>query len=296
MYQANTNSQISTIFLNSDNAKKSNNSYEFDMTSAISCPLSQNILLSVAEFETPNTFPIFDSTNNIFNYTINHPVTNSVLFTMNLVIPSTIMNPVDFSNYVNYNYITTKPTGYDEFIFSVNYNRQTFILEFSCNTHFNIIYSNASKVLGLNDEYPIYASQSPAYSIRQNPVSFIFTNNIFIKTQEFTLNNINSYGDITNTMARVQVNCNPGQMIFYKPIELNRFIIATKTIKKLTFSFENDRNQPIINLNFQLLLKVELVYPQVQDDSTYQSGTIDYYLKNNIIPVEEEEQDEAFGV
>ena len=73
MYSANTNNQISTIFLNSRNAKRTGATgiYEFDMETAISCPLSQTILLSLSEFQTPNTLPIFTAINNEFNYSVN---------------------------------------------------------------------------------------------------------------------------------------------------------------------------------------------------------------------------------
>ena len=123
----------------------------------------------------------------------------------------------------------------------------------------------------------------------------IATHNIFLKTQEFTLNNVNSFGEITNTLARIPVNVNPGNTIFFRPVELNRFLIPTKTIKRLALSFQNDKNQPIEIINFQLSFKIEFVYPQEREES-YDKGTIDYYFKNNIVPDEEEEQDEAFGV
>lgn len=295
MYHANSNNQISTIFLNSNNSKKTDGAYEFDLETSITCPLSQNLLLSLIEFQTPNVLPIFDSTNNIFNFSINSPFNNSVLFTINLIIPNSIMNPVDFANYVNFEYLSLRPVENSEFEFSVFFNRQTFILEFSSNTHFKILNSTASTILGLNDSYPILATQSPAYSIRQNPVNFISTNNIFIKTQEFTLNNINSYGQITNTFARVPVNCNPGGIIFYRPVELNKFIIPSRRLKKLTFNFENDRNQPINNLHFQIMLKIDYIFPQIKEESP-EVGTINYYLKNNVLPQEEQVEPEPFGV
>ena len=300
MYSANTNNQISTIFLNSRNAKRTGSTgiYEFEMETAISCSLSQMILLSLSEFQTPNTLPVFTAINNEFNYSVNDPITNVPLMTRNITIPDSIMNPIDFSNYINFNYITNRPPEYSAYEFSVNFNRQTFILEFSSNTKFTIISTTAYEALGLPDkayQYPLEASVNPAYSIKWLPVSFVATHNIFIKTQEFTLNNINSFGEITNTLARIPVNVNPGHTIFYRPVELNRFLIPAKTIKNLALSFQNDKNQLIEIINFQLSFKIEFVFPQEREES-YDKGTIDYYFKNNIIPDEEEEQDEAFGV
>lgn len=299
MYSANTNNQIITVFLNSRNAKVTNPGvYEFDMDTSISCSLSEMILLSLLEFQTPNTLPVFSSINNTFIYSVNDSVTNVPLIIRNLTIPSSIMNPVDFSNYINFDYITNRPAAYSTYEFSVNFNRQTFILEFSSNTKFTIITTTADEVLGLPtdiNQYPLEASASPAYSIRWLPVSFVATHNIFLKTQEFTLNNMNSFGEITNTLARIPVNVNPGNTIFYRPVELNRFIVPTKTIKRLSLSFQNDKNQPIDIINFQLLFKIEFIYPQEQEEA-YEKGTINYYFKNTIVADEEEQEPDVLGV
>ena len=296
MYSANTNNQISTIFLNSNNAKISNGSFEFDLETPIKCRLSENIILSLIEFQTANNFPIFTSYNNFFSYRINDPITNVQLFAREVTIPSTVMNPVDFCILVNADYIAYRPAIYTHLEFSVHFNKQTFILEFSSNTHFDIISTTASKELGLPGPFPIASAYVPAYNIRELPVSFIASKNIFIKTQEFTLNNINSLGQITNTFARVPVNTNPGYTIFYRPVETNRFLIPTKTIKKLSMTFEKDNNTLIENIDFQMMLKIEFVYPQEREES-YEAGTINYYFKNNpTMPEEEEEEDEPFGV
>lgn len=297
MYSANTNNQISTVFLNSRNARLSSGAYEFDLETPLSCPLSQMLVISLLEFQTPNTLPIFNASNNQFSYSVNDPISNAPLITRNLIIPNTIMNPVDFCNYINFDYITNRPPVYSIYEFSVNFNRQTFILEFSSNTKFSIIATTAYEILGLPEtNYPLEASTSPAYSIKWLPVSFISTHNIFVKTEEFTLNNINSYGQITNTLARIPVNVNPGCTIFYRPVELNRYIIPMKTIKRLALSFQNDKNQAIDTINFQLLFKVEFLYPQEKEES-YDKGTIDYYFKNSILPQDDDqEEEEPLGV
>jgi hypothetical protein len=297
MYSANTNNQISTIYLNSKNAKIYDNTFNFVLDTAISCPLSQNILMSVIEFHTPNDFPLFTNTNNTFNYSVNDPITNAPLIIGNLTIPSSIMNPIDFCNYVNFNYLSIRPAPYSSYIFSVNYNIQTFKLEFLSNTKFTIITTSANSILGFPRDtvFPIEASTTPAFSLILNPVSFIFSSSIFIKTQEFTLNNINSYGNITNTLSRIPVNVNPGNTIFFRPTELNKFVLPIRKIKHLNITLENDRNDIIMPSNFQMMLKIEYIYPQ-SDDVPYDKGTIDYYFKTNqVLPEEEENEEEAFG-
>jgi hypothetical protein len=301
-YLANTNNQLTTVFLNSKLAQKSGTSYRFELETAVTAPLSQRLILSVMEFSCPNAFPVFNSTNNLFVWGLNLPAPpGSLIQLFEITIPDTIMNPVDFCSYVNNYYIVNKNGGAAAYTWTASYNKQTFKIEFASNASFQIrLQSTCYEVIGITyDLLPIFAGTSPAFTlICPYPVNFVPTSAIFIKTQEFTLQNINSFGYITNTMSRVPVNVNPGYKIFYRPVELTRFLLPVRKIKELHITLENDSGVAL-DLGtqiFQLLLKIEYIFPQ-DETVAYDKGSIGYYIKNDYrVPDEEEDEDEPLGI
>ena len=302
MYLSNSNNQLSTIFLNSKLATKTNNSYRFNLNTAIICPLNQKILLSLEEFSIANAFKLFNSTNNLFVFGLHQPAPpGSLIQLFEITIPDTINNPVKFCEYVNNYYIVNKNTGAAGYTWVASYNKLTFKIEFASNASFEIRHpSTCYDIIGITyDQMPIFAGTNPAFTlILPYPVNFIPVSNIFIKTQEFTLQNINSFGTITNTLARIPVNSNPGFKIFYRPIELNRFLLPIRKIKELHIILE-DENGNELDLGtqpFQMMLKIELIYP-FEDNVAADKGSIGYFIKNDLrLPDEEVEEEDTIGI
>ncbi len=288
----NSNSQLRTLYLNSQLGTKINNTYNFDFATPISCPLNMQTIISVAEFSVPNVFPLFTSSNNVI-------ATSESGFFFTLTIPNSIRNPVDFAAYWNAN----KPSGYTA---TLVYNKQTFKFTFFSSFPMSITTeTTCGRIIGLeyiNNEVvlSIGSTINPTWHLElPSTVNFRPTDQIFIKSEELTLNNVNSFGIITNTLARVPVNTQPGSIIFYRPVELNRFIIQKKHIQNLKVSLVDALQNPldIGSQSFQLLLKVEFMYPLVED-TPYDKGSIPYFMKNELrLPdEEEEEEDQPFGV
>ena len=288
----NSNSQLRTIYLNSQLATKLNNTYNFEFATPVIVPLNMQAILSVSEFNIPNVFPLFNSSNNVI-------VTSEAGFGFTLIIPDTIRNPVDFAAYWNSN----KPLNYTA---TLVYNKQTFTFTFfslfpmsittdtTCGRIIGLEYINNEVVLSIGSTInPTWHLELPS------TVNFRPTDQIFIKSEELTLNNINSYGTITNTLARVPVNAQPGSIIFYRPSELNRFIIPKKTIQNLKISLTDALQNPldIGSQAFQLLLKIEFMYP-LDEDVAYDKGSIPYFIRNELrLPEEpEEEEEQVFGI
>ena len=118
----NSNSQLKTLYLNSQLATKTNNIYNFEFATPIIVPLNQQAIISVAEFSVPYVFPLFNSSNNVI-------ATSESGTPYTLIIPDTIRNPIDFAAYWNGN----KPAGYTA---TLVYNKQTFKFTF----FFNVSY------------------------------------------------------------------------------------------------------------------------------------------------------------
>ena len=112
----NSNSQLKTLYLNSQLGTKTNNIYNFEFATPIIVPLNQQAIISVAEFSVPYVFPLFNSSNNVI-------ATSESGFGFTLTIPDTIRNPIDFAAYWNGN----KPAGYTA---TLVYNKQTFKFTF----------------------------------------------------------------------------------------------------------------------------------------------------------------------
>ena len=288
----NSNSQLKTLYLNSQLGTKTNNIYNFEFATPIICPLNQQIIISVSEFSVPYVFPLFNSSNNVI-------ATSESGFVFTLIIPDTIRNPIDFAAYWNGN----KPAGYTA---TLVYNKQTFKFTFFSSFPMSIMTeTTCGRIIGLEYinnvvQLSIGSSVNPTWHLElPSTINFRPTDQIFIKTEELTLNNVNSFGTITNTLARVPVNTMPGSIIFYRPTELNRFIIPKKTIQTLKVGLVDALQKPldIGSQAFQLLLKVEFMYP-LDDETPYDKGSIPYFMKNELrLPDEEEEEEEVpFGV
>ena len=287
----NSNSQLKTLYLNSQLATKTNNIYNFEFATPIICPLNMQTIISVAEFNVPNVFPLFNSSNNVI-------VTSEAGFGFNLTIPDTIRNPVDFAAYWNSN----KPLNYTA---TLVYNKQTFKFTFFSMFPMSITTeTTCGRIIGLEYinnvvQLSIGSTVNPTWNLElPSTINFRPTDQIFIKTEELTLNNVNSYGIITNTLARVPVNAQPGSIIFYRPTELNRFIIPKKTIQTLKVGLTDALQKPldIGSQAFQLLLKVEFMYP-LDDEVPYDKGSIPYFIKNELrLPDEEEEEERPIGL
>ena len=245
----NSNSQLKTLYLNSQLARKTNNIYNFDFSTPIICPLNQQIIISLAEFNVPYVFPLFNSSNNVI-------ATSESVTPYTLTIPDTIRNPVDFAAYWNGN----KPVGYTT---TLVYNKQIFKFTFYSSFPMSITSdTTCGRIIGLeyiNNQVilPIGSNMIPTWNLEfPSTINFRPTDQIFIKSEELTLNNVNSIGTITNTLARIQVNSQPGSIIFYRPSELNRFIIPKKTIQTLKVGLVDALQKPldIGSQSFQMLL------------------------------------------
>ena len=288
----NSNSQLKTLYLNSQLGRKTNNIYNFEFATPIICPLNQQIIISVSEFSVPYVFPLFNSSNNVI-------ATSESGTPYTLTIPDTIRNPVDFAAYWNGN----KPVGYTS---TLVYNKQTFKFTFFSTFPLSITTdTTCGRIIGLEYinnvvQLSIGSVVNPTWHLElPSTINFRPTDQIFIKSEELTLNNVNSFGTITNTLARVPVNAQPGSIIFYRPVELNKFIIPKKTIQTLKIGLTDALQKPldIGSQAFQLLLKVEFMYP-LDDETPYDKGSIPYFMKNELrLPDESEEEEEVpFGV
>ena len=70
---------------------------------------------------------------------------------------------------------------------------------------------------------------SPAYSIKiPSMIDFSGTKYIYITMRGITVSNLNSNGNIDNTLVRIPVNCDKHSIIFHRPSEVVHYIVERK--------------------------------------------------------------------
>ena len=158
-----------------------------------------------------------------------------------------------------------------------------------------------NNVIGLdkdtNRDYilPIVSTNNPMWTIYlPSLVNFLPTSHLFIRFQNISLNNLNSVGDNDNTLIRVPVNASRGNIIFYRPTELVRFMIPKKNISNFSIYLVDSNNITVDlgGLDFQINLRFEFHYPEALKN--LEEGSIEHTLTllSKEIPKEEPPNEE----
>jgi len=279
-YTLNTQLQSQTVYLASSRAK-SRDPFSFQFNSLIQIPSSTKILISIEEFVITNFF------NNIVS------PNNKIIFdkagqTITISIPTGLYNINQFVSECN-----TQLTGSGiTCVYQSNYFKITFVSTVSI----SLTYTDIPQILGVarNNEnqyiYPITAS-TPVFTIwMPNCIDMTGSPYIFIKCNDILVNNLNSYGDVNNTLCRVPVNVNAGYKIFYRPTETTKYLVNNSAFSSLNFYLEDIYNNPINPQNdFQMMLKISYIYPP--EEQNIMTGTLLHHITTTI-PDEEKDEDE----
>lgn len=297
-YRLDTQIQSSTLYLDSTNCVSRSPYFKYELATAISCPTGARMLLSVIGASIPNVINNVTEYNNILSIRIKTAGGGSVL-AYTLTFPVGIYSAWTFRDYINSQ--TVPPLNRVQCIYDHNTFKYTFISTFNFEiintlshptTCFNLI--GASK----NDKneyiYPILAG-NPLYTlVMPSTINFIPTPFIFLKINNIPLSNINSRGNINDTLIRIPVNAEYGQMIQYRPVELNRFIIQRSDINTVEIRLEDIHNNPLAipsGVEIQCVFKFDYIYPP--EPRAIDEGTIAHFFKQN--PIQEVEEDEGLG-
>ena len=295
MYKLDTNIQSATVYLDSTNCVTRSPYFQYDLASSVSCPTGVKMLLSVAQVSLPNVINNVTEYNNIFSVQTNHSPT---LTNFTITIPVGIYSAWSFRDYLNSQFIARS--------IQINciYNTHSFKYTFVSSYDFNIKNTTnhpttCGYLIGVakssNNQYifPIQAG-SPYFSIEMpSTVNFSSTPYVFLKISNISLSNINSRGNINDSLLRFPVNCEAGQMIQYRPTELNKFLIPSSNINTVRIHLEDVYNHPLAipsGVELQVVLKIDYIYPAQEQD--YGVGTIPYFYKTQPITVLEQDLEE----
>ena len=292
-YTLDTNIQSSTLFLDSTNCVSRSPTFKYSLASPIICPTSAKMLMSTVSISLPNVINNVTEYNNIFSIQAGAVLTNYTI-----VIPVGIYSAWSFRDYLNSEFITRGvPVNC---IYSNNSFKYTFVSEYEFNIKNTTAHpTTCGHLIGVAKDnsnqfvYPI-AATIPYWSlVMPSTINFSPTSFIFLKVNGFNLSNINSLGVINNTLVRFPVNAEYGQMIQYRPTELNRFLIQRSSIISMDISLEDVHNNPLSipsGAELQVTLKFDYIFP-LPEQVAYNAGTIFHYLKEN--PIDENVDDGA---
>ena len=297
----NTPLQTNTIYLDSLNCVKRSPDFLYNLATPIRCPVSLKILLSVENVTFRNTLPnVVDGKMSFIYDTLGLNGTPQYL---TFDIPTGIYSMNSFKN--EFNEFANNNIGAGLFICKVD--MTNFKFSFASTVPCSIINTLAypttiGRQLGVtysddNQEvFPINSVGAPAETIFM-PRSFDWSGGqyVFLKMAAITLNNINSLGDINDTLIRVPINCNIGYVVNYRPTDIIRFIIQRSEINNVAIRLEDQYNNVLSPDDLQVVLRVDFISPPEVD--TRGEGTIDFYWGENVpTEIEEEEQEDIFGV
>ena len=299
-YTLDTDIQSSTLYLDSTNCVSRSPTYRYTLASPIRCPTAARMLVSIIGMTLPNVIANITENNNKLSFQILTSTGVSVLI-YTITFPVGIYSAWTFRDYINGQ--TVAPANAVQCI----YDEKNFRFSFVSTNRFQV-FNNANRpttcgaIIGAgktsNNEYdyPIVYSSTPAYTVYMpSTVNFIPTPYVFLKINNFNLSNINSIGVINNTFVRIPVNCNYGEIINYRPAEINKFLVNRSSINSIDLSLEDYLNNPLAigsSVELQVIMKFE--YINIPEAPRYDLGTIAHFFKEN--PIKESEDTDGDGL
>ena len=295
-YQLDTPYTNQVIFLNSQNSIYKNidgeGFYYFTLQTPVQVPTNCQMLMSITDAQLPNISPNVNSTNNKISF---HIPTFSRFFTIQVQDgdgTDALYSVYEFLNIVNEKIL---PETLDDFVLYGQYNNTQAKVKWFCDYPFEIINTTSYPttcidLLGFkkdtnneavqNGDVLLSSTINPSFHIKMpSCVNFSGSRFIFLKFKNISVMNLNSRGLTDNAMVRIDNNAQLGHMIFYKPVEIQRFIVGKQIITNISFTL-TDVNGNELNLfsnDAQITIKIEYVYkPEMR---SVEEGTINYELR-----------------
>ena len=286
-----------TFFLNSEYAV-TRNPFVFNFPAQVRCPNNLRMLLSLQEVTLPNTFYNVTDANNQLSFQILTSSGSSVLI-YTLTFPPGLYSAICFRDYINSQ--TTAP----ENAITCVYDEKQFKFSFVSIYRFQIINTvnrptTCGGLIGVNKlsnnvyDFPVVYNLVPAFTVfMPSSVNFAGSPYLYVKMENLPLSNFNSFGQINDALARIPVNTPYGYKIFYRPNEVNKFLIGKQTFSNFTIRIEDIYNNILMTegSEFQMILKIDYIYP-LEEKVHQLEGTLAYDFSRLKLPGEDEADDE----
>jgi hypothetical protein len=270
--------------------------YTYSFNTPIQLPTNCEMLISITDATFPNVIPNVTSSNNKISFYI---PTFSKYFTITLQEADgtidKVYNVTEWLSYVN-DAIVTEAVG--QFSLYGEFQTSSSKIKWFCNYPFQIINTNSYStncfdLIGFaktRTNIPSYydedngillnSTTNPSYHITMpSIINFSGTRFIFVKFKDINVPNLNSTGVTDNAIVRIDNNAPYGYYIFYRPMEVQRFIIRKRTINNISFTLTDTKGEElnIFSGDAQITLKIDFKYkPELR---SMEEGTIQYELR-----------------
>jgi hypothetical protein len=314
-YSLDTPYSSQVIFLNSQNSIFKTidgvGQYEYNLQTPVQLPTNCQMLISITDAQIPNIIPNVNSNNNKISFYI---PAFSKFFTITLQDPDGEVDKVysvyEWLAFVNEQILYESA---NQFTLSGTYNPTSSKIKWFCNFEFKIIdtpnyRTTCTELIGFrkdrqnevvyeSDEVLLSSKVSPAHHINMpSSVNFAGSRFIFVKFDSISVNNLNSQGLTDNAIVRIDNNAPYGHIIFYRPMEVQRFIIRKQTISGIAFILTdtNGKELNIFSNDAQITIKLEYMYkPEMR---SHEEGTIAYELRKLAkVPMDKESIQGAYN-
>ncbi len=240
------------VFLRSDQATHVNgNTRTFNFRNPVSALKNHRMMVEVLEFECPISYYLIDSNNNALDFSV---YGDAVASACSIVLPD--------GNY-DTSTMTTKINALlnginSDFIMSVAYDSSTLKFTFTTSasgsnssiTEVRMLKtSTIAKILGFHNVTPDTNVSGGTTFTSDGVANLNRTQNIYIKTPNLKLKNMNGRGLEDNTICKVQVEGAAGQMVHYQNNNSDsKFVLDGTNLNGVVVELEDDDGKAI-NLN-----------------------------------------------
>tara|TARA_R100000655_G_C2995722_1_gene193701 strand:+ start:2979 stop:3794 length:816 start_codon:yes stop_codon:yes gene_type:complete len=244
------------VFLSSSHATHSLSDSEkvFDLASPISPPHGTRILLCVTDFEIPNSIYNINSRNNFLAFTNGTSVT---------------LTPQNYNINELVSALDTGLTG-----ITPNYSVQTNKITFTSASAIQI--NTTTSTLLFEIGWVATDTQNSTSIVSPLVCNLAGIPNIYIRLKNININNVDSGGQFIGTLAKVNINVNYLEYIFYSPVE-NLYIRCDErqiTSIHLDLQDEAGRSLEINGQPYSITLSVHYQYqrtPRTIEEFNFQS-------------------------
>lgn len=297
-YTLDTPYSSQVLFLNSANSVYKSidgvGEYQYNFQTPVQLPTNCEMLISITDAQIPNIIPNVTSSNNKISF---HVPAFSKFFTVTIQDPDgevdKVYNVNEWLAFVNEQILYENA---NQFILVGTFSNTTSKITWSCNFEFDIIDTpnypttcidligfkkdRRNEVVYEADELLLSSKILPSFHITMpSCVNFSGTRFIFLKFKDISVNNLNSQGLTDNSIVRIDNNAQFGHIIFYRPVEVQRFLIRKQNISGIGFTLTdtNGKELNIFSNDAQVTVKIEYIYKG--DMRSHEEGTINYELR-----------------
>lgn len=211
----------------------------FYLNQIIMPPPDTSILVGLISAEIPYSFYNVNSNNNTMTI---QQITGSTTLTINIVLPQQNYDTDEMIDTMKELFLAASPPlTFTGFTFDEDSNK--FTLKHTGtgadSGTVKITKSTMKNIMGFTESQLNVAAQSIT---ADHCVNLAGTSSVYVNLPNIGLSNLDSRGDLNGVVSKLNVNCNPGEYIFYHQTETQYYLISNPKIDFFQVSLTDDDN------------------------------------------------------